>query len=273
MARTITQIQQQIIDTKNSDPVLNAYSWSTSKTAIWRLWTYIVSVCIWSLENLFDYHKAEVADILAAQKPHTLQWYVTKAKRFQYGIQLPRDSDEYATETTDPAIVIVKYAAAVELSNRIRIKAAKDNAGVLQQLEPAELEAFAGYMNRIKDAGVRLQMTSDDPDNLQLIVSVFYDALVLSNTGARLDGGSATPVRDAINSYLSNLPFNGLFVLNNLIEALQAVDGVVIGSVVSAEANYALTPFVPIPVRYTPDAGYMILDEAHFNANVTYTAA
>jgi hypothetical protein len=63
-----------------------------------------------------------------------------------------------------------------------------------------------------------------------------------------------------------------VFVLNNLIGALQAIDGVEIGSVMSAQANYAATPFVPITVRYTPDAGYMALDEAYFNANIVYTA-
>jgi len=272
MARTIAQIQQQIIDTKNADPILSTYVWSDSRVAIWRLWTYVVAVCIWTLESLFDYHKSEVEGIIAAQKPHTLQWYVSKAKLFQYGMTLPPNSDSYAVPSTDPLVAIVKYAAAVELPNMIRVKVAKETGGSLASLSAPELSAFAAYMNRIKDAGVRLQPTSDNPDNLQLVLTIYYDPLVLTSTGARIDGSSTTPVLTAINNFLTSLPFNGVFVLNNLIAALQAVDGVRIGQVLSAQANYAATPYVPIPVKYTPDSGYMALDETYFSANITYVA-
>ena len=272
MARTIAAIQQQIIDTKNADPVLSTYPWSASNVAIWRLWTYVVAVCIWTLETLFDAHKSEVAGIIATQKPHTLQWYVMMAKLFQYGVTLPPDSDTYAAPSSDPEVVIVQYAAAVELVSLVRIKVAKQLGTTLAGLSSSELTAFSAYMNRVKDAGVRLQLTSGNPDSLQLAVAIYYDPLVLSSTGARLDGTAATPVKDAINAFLINLPFNGLFVLNNLVIALQAIDGVRIGNVAGAQANYAATPYVPIAVEYLPDAGYMVLDETYFDLNITYTA-
>ncbi len=271
MARSINQIQQQIIDVKQTDPTLSGYTWSDSKVAVWRLWTYVVAVCIWTLENLFDYHKSEIERIITTQKPHTLQWYVHKAKLFQLGETLPDGSDSYTVASTDPLVTIIKHASAVELSNLVRIKVAKDNGGALEALTTVELAAFSGYMNRIKDAGVRLQLTSSNPDILQLILSVYYDPLVLTSAGTRIDGTSSTPVLNAVNGFLANLPFNGVFVLNNLIGSLQAIDGVEIGSVVSAQANYAATPYVPITVRYTPDAGYMVLDETYFNANILYT--
>jgi hypothetical protein len=224
MARTIADIQQSIIDAKNAEPVLLDLN-SSSNVAIWRLWTYVIAVCIWTLENLFDFHKSEVSNIIATEKAHTLQWYVMKAKQFQYGIALPDDSDSYLEISSDPAVAIIRYAAAVELANLVRIKVAKMVAGSLEGLIAAEQLAFSAYMNRIKDAGVRLQLTSGDPDNLRLKLRVHYDPLILSNTGARLDGGSSTPVKDAIKVFLGNLPFNGLFVLNNLITGLQAIDG------------------------------------------------
>ena len=102
MARTIAQIQQSIIDSKNADATLSALS-SSSNVAIWKLWSYIVAVCQWVLENLFDLHKSEVTAIIAAQKPHTLQWYVTKAKAFQYGIILPPDTDVHEA-IDDPTV-------------------------------------------------------------------------------------------------------------------------------------------------------------------------
>lgn len=270
MARSISEIQQQIIETKNADATLSTYSWSSSNVAMWRLWTYVVAVCIWTLENLFDYHRDEVAAIVAEHKPHTLQWYATKARLFQLGVLLPDGSDTYAVPNNDPAVAIVKYAAAIELSNMIRIKAAKAAGDALAALSGGELSSFEGYMNKIKDAGIRLQVTSGSPDILQLAINVYYDPLVLSSTGARLDGTSATPVLSAINTFLRNLPFNGVFILNDFITWLQLIEGVRIGHIVTAQANYAITPFLPIDVKYTPDAGYMILDEAYFAANVSY---
>ena len=271
MARTIAQIQQAIIAAKTADTTLSGLT-STSNVSIWLLWTYIIAVCQWTLENLFDAHKNEVTTIIAAQKPHTLQWYVTMAKQFQYGVSLPADTDTYTTPSTNPLIAIVQYAAAVELTNLIRIKAATLTAGVLAPISSGQLTAFSAYMNLIKDAGVRLQLTSGSADTLRLAVNIFYDPLVLTATGARLDGTAATPVQDAVNAFLDNLPFNGLFVLNNLIAALQAIDGVVIGQVVSAQASYASLPFTLITVEYTPDAGYMTLDSTYFTTHVTYTA-
>jgi hypothetical protein len=272
MARTIAQIQQSIKDAKTADPTLSGLT-STSMVSMWQLWTYIVAVCQWTLETLFDAHKNEVSDIIATQKPHTLQWYVVMSKKFQYGVTLPPDTDEYSiVPPPDPTVLVVQYAAAVELAGLVRIKVARIAGSVLAPLTGLQLTAFSAYMNRVKDAGVRLQLTSGPPDNLQLALNIFYDPLVLDSAGARLDGTSATPVKTAVNNFLEHLPFNGLFVLNFLIEALQAIDGVRIGHVSGAQAHYGFTSYVPIPVEYVPDAGYMALDEAYFDTHITYTA-
>ena len=272
MARTIAQIQASLVAAKTADHTLSGLT-STSQVAIWQLWTWVVAVCQWTLENLFDAHKAEVQGIIATQKPHSLQWYVTMATAFQYGISLPPDTDVYAiVPPVSLSVLIVNYAAAVELSNLVRIKVATLSGGVLAPLTGSQLTAFTAYMSAVKDAGVRLQLTSGPPDTLQLALNIFYDPLILDNTGKRLDGTNNTPVLDAVNSFLDTLPFNGLFVLNFLINTLQNIEGVRIGQVALAQAHYGSTPYVAILVEYTPDAGYMILDTAYFNANITYTA-
>ncbi len=271
MARKIAEIQSSIIAAKNADATLSGLT-STSQTAIWLLWTWVVATSQWVLEQLFDAHKSEVNGLIALQKPHTLQWYVTMAKAYQKGITLPPDTDTYSiVPPSDPSVLIVAYAAAVELTGLVRIKAAKTASGSLAKLG-ADLPAFQAYMGRIKDAGVRLQITSDDPDTLQLALNVYYDPLILDSAGARLDGTSATPIKDAVKYFLENLPFNGLFVLNYLIASLQSVEGVRIGEVVSAQAQYGLLPYTGIPVEYLPDAGYMVLDETFFDANISYMA-
>lgn len=269
MARTISEIQQKIIEAREADPVLSELN-STSNTAIWLLWSYIVAVCQWVVENLFDSHRAEVEAIIAAQRPHTLQWYVTKAKQFQYGVALAFESDNYATPTTDPAIAIVSYAAAVELPSLVRLKVATLSAGALAPLSADQLTAFTSYIQQIKDAGVRMQVTSGYPDVMQVKLKIYYDPLVLNAAGERIDGTATQPVLDAVKKFLTTLPFNGLFVLNNLIAALQLVQGVVIGVVETAAATYGALPYTPVTVEYAPDAGYMVADETYLLDNVTY---
>ncbi len=269
MARTIAEIQQSIINAKQDDPTLAGLT-STSNVSIWLLWTYVVAVCQWVLETFFDDHKAEVDNIIATQRPHTLQWYVTKARQFQYGVALPFESDRYTALSEDPTVSIINYAAAVELSSLVRLKVATLSGGVLAPLLPAQLTSFTAYIQQIKDAGVRMQITSGEPDVLRLKLTIYYDPLVLDATGSRIDGTATQPVLDAVKAFLKSLPFNGLFVLNNLIAALQAIDGVVIGVVDTAEATYAALPYTPVTVEYAPDAGYMVADGAYLLDHVTY---
>ena len=255
MARTISQIQQAIIDQVSADTTLSTLLTSSSNVAIWRLWTYIVAFCQWTLEVLFDQHVAEVNTIVATQRPHTLQWYVTMAKQFQYGDALAADSDTYTV--IDSTKQIISYAAATEVFKGIRIKVAKTSAGELTALTTAEQTAFASYASLIKDAGVRLYITSNNADSLILNLTVYYNALILDLNGARLDGTSSTPVQDAIDNYLKNLPFNGLYTNFALLNAVAAVDGVVLPTLNSAQANYSSVPYVSITTEYNPDSGYL----------------
>lgn len=261
-----------------ADAVLGPLLTSGSGVAEFNLWLEVMAKGGWTTENLYDFHKDEVAGIIAGQKPHRLQWYVEKAKAFQYGVPLPADSDVYAVvPPADGSVLIVGNAAAVELTNLIRIKVAKDaGGGVLGPLSGPELAGFTSYMAKVKDAGVRLQCTSGAADTFQPTMVIYYDPLVLNSDGSRIDGTAATPVKDAANAFLSSLPFNGVFILNSFIAAMQGVAGVKIADVLSVQAYYGATPPVVIdgllPPQYTPDAGYMALDDGWFVANVSYVA-
>ncbi len=257
MARTIAQIKAAIIATKNADPVLSGLS-SSSAVAEWNLWTDIVALCQWTLENLFDIHTQEVNNLLSAMKAHTLQWYINKAKAFQFGDPLPDGSDSYATINTNKQIV--SYAAAAEVNNGLRIKVASSNGNGLQALNSNQLSALSGYMGLVKDAGVRLYITSAAADRLQANLSIYYDPLVLDSMGRRLDGSGNTPVQDAIALYLNALPFNGLLVLNYFAEAIQHVPGVLICKVNALNATYGGLPMQVITYQYLPDSGYLALD-------------
>lgn len=266
MARTITEIQADMISRVKATPELADLN-STSDTAIWRLWTYIISVCIWALENLFDQHKNEVTALINDKAPHSLRWYANKARDFQYGSELVAGEDFYdnsrlsADEIAKQKIIV--FSAVVEQSKGLRLKAARLVQGDLNALDAQQLASFSEYMNRIKDAGVNpLLVESQAPDSLKLSIRLYYNPLVLGDDGSRLDGTDPDPVGKKVREYLKNLPFNGTMVLAYLVDALQQVDGVVIPHIWEAQARYGNLPFTAFDVKYTPDAGYLrILEE------------
>lgn len=281
MARTIKVIQQQAIDTMVTefaaiDITIDPATWS--KTNLLRLLTYVFAVCAWALENLFDTHKAEVSEEISAKKPHSLRWYAEKAKAFQYGYNLVTEQDYYDnTNLTDDEIEasqIVKYAAVVRqrrANSRIylRIKVATTNGNDLAPLSNVQLSALQEYFNRIADAGVDLEITSGPADYLKLGLKIFYNPLLLTAEGSRIDGTSGTPVPDAIREYLKNLPFNGLYVLAHQVDALQAVEGVVIPHITEASATYG-SLLTSVDVEYIPDSGYLRVDDIELEHSIEY---
>jgi hypothetical protein len=255
MARTITEIQNLIIQDIQNNEILSNKITSKSKTAIWRLWTYIVATAIWTLEKLFDIHKSEVETIINSKSPHRLLWYKNKALSFQYGYSLLSDSDIYEIEDDDAKII--KYAAATEIEGILRIKVAKENSGLLAELSSEEITAFSYYMNMIKDAGVILRIISQEADHLKLSIDIYYDPMVLDGEGRRLDGTNNTPVQSAITNYLQNLPFDGEFTIMSLTDIIQSVSGVKIVQIINTEAKWGTYDWNIISARYNPEAGWL----------------
>ena len=194
MARTRAQWKAIIAEKMATEPALGGLT-STSAVAEYTLWVNVASLLAMMLEQLFELFKGDVDTVINAQSAHTLQWYVTKAKAFQYGVLLPADSDVYeVVPPLDEAVLIVSSAAAVENAsiNKVRLKVAKGEPGALEALVPDELTALRAYIHRVKDAGVRVEVTSGDADDLKLDLTVYYDPLVLNADGERLDGTSTT---------------------------------------------------------------------------------
>lgn len=255
--------------------IINAYNLQAGKTfeeefstaSIESILFYAFAFGLWLHEKIFDLHKSEVTDIINNMKPHSLLWYANKAKDFQNGDALVVDSDVYDnTGKTDEQIEISKivdHAAVVEQQRGLRIKIATDTGADLGPLTGGQLASFQAYMARIKDAGVKLLITTAVPDALKLTLLIKYDPLVLDSTGKRIDGTIAEPVQDAVKNYLKNLPFNGKLELVKLVDELQEVGGVVAPYITEASARYGILPFTSFPDQvYNPDAGYLRIYDA-----------
>ena len=278
MARTIQEIQTLILQAKAQEPALNELN-STSKVAIWRLWVYIIAVAIWSLEKLFDQHRADIDKRLAELKPHTARWYRSKALAFQYGFDLLPDSDKFNnqghTEEAIEASKIVKYSAVIESKNegRLIVKIAGEQGNTLQPITDTQKQAFEAYLQEIKDAGVRLSVVNYQPDVLHLQMKIIYDPLVLDSNGQSIIHATK-PVEETVKSYLKHLPFNGELVLAHLIDALQQAEGVKIPHLVLAQSKNITIgggygAFETIEISKIPTAGYFTID--NFN-DITYVS-
>ena len=254
-----------------ASPFLGPLLTNNSAVAIWLLFIDIVAECAYSLELLFDYFKADVNEIIAAKNPHTERWYAEKAKAFQLGQSLPADTDSYdntgLSESAIAASKIIAYAAVVEQVSGIRVKVAKKSGSDLGPLTTPELTAFKAYMQRVKDAGVRLNITSSIADALLLALRIKYDPQVLYATGARIDGTSTSPVKDAIKAHLLALPFNGIFSIQKLVDSLQAVEGVLDLSVDAVQAKYGALAFTSVNIEVIPDSGYLRIADADLTIN------
>lgn len=276
MAREIKVIKDEMTAEFISNPaVVEKYGLDTeksfdaqfSKASIESILFYVFAFCAWTVEKLFDTHKAEVTNYIDEMKPHSLRWYVNKVKEFRFGQSLIPDTDQYDdTGLTDEDIAtmqIVKYASVEETNGALYVKVAKDNAGVRGQLTEDEVNALTSYMNEVKDAGVRIYIRNAPAVDFKIDITIYYNPQVLNGNGESLiDGG--TPVVDAIKDYIENLPFNGEFRNVELIDRLQQVNGVVIPELegtysrITNEDNYS-----PINAKEKSYSGYYAYDSVN----------
>ena len=281
MARTINEIQTEILNNKASAQELDALSILTqaesqnvnsgSKVSEWRLWVWVVAVAIWTLEKLFDAFKIEIEERIAETRVHTRRWYREKALAYQYGDTL-NESDVY--DVIDPDKQIVKYASVRKIilsgHGALRVKVCKDNNGDLDVLTQTELDGFTDYMNQITDAGTMIIPTSTPADQLKLDLNVYYNPQLIDNTGTDLETGENV-VMNAIKSYLKRMDFDGRLILTKLVDALQEAKGVELpvlkyAAVRTDTGTYEDLFNMTTGVReefYNPDAGWLQLDEAN----------
>lgn len=280
MARSIEQIKSSMAEafmqdtnlaTKYGFEVGADFNNTFSKVSIESLILYIIAASIWMLEKLFDTHTAEVTDYIATMKPHSLRWYVEKAKAFLYGVPLIDGTDQHNTEgMTDEQIAqakIVTFAACTEANATLYLKVAKAGPAPLTTDEKA---AFVAYLHEIKDAGVRIDVISEQGDYLNLNMVIYYDPLLINANGENKATG-AKPVEAAIKAYIENIPFNGEFRKNELEDAIQAVEGVVmveLGVVEHSETGEDGT-FEEVIPYCKPTSGYFKFDHADLSG-VTY---
>lgn len=287
MARTINEIYDAIITEKETESVLNGLTplpdtsqtflddlTTTSKVAIWRLWYYTLAVAINVHESVWDLFRAEVEARALEIITGTARWYRDQSLLFQNGDALTYDTatGKYIYNPITTANQIIKRCAVVDTGAQVRIKVAKLNSVTSkpEALTAGEKTAYEAYLEQIKFAGTSTTVTSAAADDFKVDLFIRYDAQVLDATGAKLEDPAIFPVIDAINTYIENIPFNGVLNLTSLNDSIQAADGVMDSVLNSASAKFGLLPYTAINKNYIPDAGHLELDQP--NSVINYTS-
>lgn len=289
MAQTTQEIYDEIINEKsnytelnNLEPQIDSYQdllsqlTTQSKVGIWRLFAFIVAIQASKLSQLFDEFKEWIQNFASTIQVGTLRWYRTKALEYQHGDALiyNNDTKSYEYVELDPSVQIVKLASASEFAQSVLIKVAKLNSGTPEKLTQPELDAFTEYMEKIKFAGVVLDIVSRDPDDLKVYFKIYYDPLVMNANGSLIDDNSVYPVEDAINAYIQNLEFDGSFNITDLTDQLQLAQGVVNPIFQSAEAKSGALVYQLITSYYDSNAGYLEIDPSYpLSSTITYVPA
>lgn len=258
--RTLDEIYTELVAYKSAFPELSGLT-NPSNTAIWRLWLRIVAFGVWISENFLDLHKREVEDTIRKYKTGTAKWYVEMTKKFQYGYVLPAEQ-VYYTVIDESARIVKQCSAKVDNDGVLVIKVAKESGGNPVPLAAGEVTALEAYLDRIQFAGVRLRVATFPADILRLTATVYYNGEIPLTT-------YQTNFENAVKNYLKGIPFDSVFVLNALIDTIQATDGT--ADVVIGEWKFArhAEPDAIAGRTYETKAGYAVTDSNTFTT-VTY---
>ena len=246
MARTIAEIKRTMTDAFMANATLReAYGLAEGDTfegcfsavSLESILFFIVAACCHVMEALFDRHRLDVDEKISRAVVASVPWYYKVARQFQYGDALVFDegTSQWRYPTIDEKKRLVRYVVVRDRGTSIQVLASADKNGLPEPLSADVLTAFKHYMNRVKIAGVVLNIRSLPADYIQIRATIQVDPLIFSTNGTR-NGEEAKPVENAINAYLRGITYGGTFNKTRLVDAIQAVEGVV--DVTLAECLY-----------------------------------
>lgn len=281
MARTIQEIKKTMTDKFMQDSTLRNSYGITGEDATWdstfstvsveNILLYIIAVCAYTLEVMFDAFRADVDEQIAQNIVPTVRWYHTQALQFQYGDALVYDEQAQAFKypTVDESKRMVKYCAVKDRGGSIQILVSTESGGLPSVIPDDVLTAFKSYMNEIKIAGIILSIQSLPADNIRIVATIQVNPQIIGTDGRRISDGSYV-VQDAINNYLQNIVYGGTFNKTKCVDMIQNVQGVtdVTLETVLAKVDSAVEYTVVESNNYTAVSGCFISN--NLDSSLTY---
>lgn len=262
--RTIQEIKKQMTDGIMNDATLRSAlnldpsrTWDeqTSSVSVINLLLYVVATAHHIMERMFDSFKEEVEERIASAYPGSISWLWNRAMEFQYDDDMNAYFQENGTyQSMNSEFQIIKHAAVIEEYNVVKVKVSGDDYAPLEQ---AQLTAFEAYMNALKFAGVKLSVSSLESDDLSLKIHIWRNRLVMPEEDDSV-------LKSAIEEYLNNIRYGGVFNKTRMMDAVQNVQGVedvTIESCVFEAHDSAATVTDLQTQNYSPIAGHIKLEK------------
>lgn len=236
MARTVSEIKKTMTDAFMADAnIREKYglkegdTWNRcfSSVSLESIMFFIVAACCHVLEVVFEEYVKVVDDKVSMAVVASVPWYYKMAKAFQYGdsLVLNEDTQQYGYATIDEGKQVVKYAVVRDRGTSVQILVSGEKDGKPVALSNSVLTVFKEYMNRVKVAGVVLNISSKESDKLSISATISVDSLVIDENGVKLSDGTM-PIEEAIENHLKDIQYGGTFNKTKLISAILSVDGV-----------------------------------------------
>ena len=267
MARTIDEIQNGIKLEVRTYPSLDGFLFPEdggSKTGVFNLIIYIVSLAIFTFETLADQFRSDVINASQEAPVGNPQWVRKQMLLFQLGdtIQLDENFLPYYDPVDESARIVTNCSVTEEFSSEIKIKVAKTVSDVITPLDAGEISALEDYYYGAADqqgvgfAGVRAEFLSIPPDEIAITGVVSY-------FGQYIEANVKAEVIEVINNHLSNIGFDGVIYMNRLVadvEELEGVNNFQVSNVNARKHDVLINDGLSVPVNgtYETIAGYVI---------------
>jgi len=221
MARSVAEIQTQMLDAIAADATLGTLLTSTSKRAIYRLFTFVVAVGINVLEQLIDIFTLSVETTASKAIPATAAWLQDQVFKFQYSATNPQVIQLINFAPAYPIVdetlrIISRCSVTTNLSNSVVVKVATGTTPAA--LTSPQLVALQSYMDLIGIAGVNYVCTSLAADKIYIQANIYYQGQYSSVISQN--------VQLAITNFLAGIPFNGNVKISDLEDTIRNVEGV-----------------------------------------------
>ena len=226
MARTTQEVLDDLITDKGTRAELAVLT-NPSNASVWYSVLGVVAAEVSTMEGLADELLIDVNSRADEIPVGTPLWYTYQTLQYQHGDTLTviEGIPEYAL--IDDLKKVVEVASTEEQSGALIIKAAKldvsDNPVKLSAPELAGLQQY--WINR-RFAGSAIYIISDDGDDMQAYLRIEVVGSKIAIDGQSQSAPGTYPVEVAIKEFYRLLQFNGRFTVTDLIDAVQAVDGV-----------------------------------------------
>lgn len=227
------------------------------------------------LEQNFDAFTQNSEDTISSRPPQTGNWLQNQMLNvFQYNLTDPQypvvEAPDFIVKfpAVNPNYQIIKYCSVQKGyfgSTLIKVAASTNNLpsdlGAIDS--GAALAAAVSFANTICAPGLSYVVTSGAADRIFMQLNVWFKGVY--------SGVIKTNITNAINSYLGNIPFDGIFKLSALESAILSVAGVTDVTFDNVQCRANATSFgsgtnivlngTEVNRNYSMSAGYMILED------------